>query len=248
MKKNYLLISSSLFMLFVLSACATIDGSLLETAETLPKGKVRVTGYTSSVLMVHSFFSDYLYDPANPDQEEGDGTISTPGLKLNYGLTENTDLVFSTNLSNPLNNARLGLKYALNEPGETFRIALMPSVYYGNGEDAMDSDVGGTSNERMDYRVLGAELPLLVTYRTENAFAVTLSPRIAYNKFYYRRAGENLDWDIYESYVAGLVASPSLRFGIVTITAPELGVYFYPVKEEDYHVQPTLTFGVGMEF
>ncbi|HOH46430.1 MAG TPA: hypothetical protein PLX59_01205 [Candidatus Cloacimonadota bacterium] len=237
-----------LSLLLFLGACATIDSSMLETAETLPQGKIRITGYTTSALMIHSMFSDYLNDPDNPDPQESDGTASTPGLKLNYGLLDHAELSFSSNLSSPMNNGRLSLKYALNQPVEKFRFAIMPSIYYNSGEDGMETNPGGTSEYRMLYKVLGGELPLLITYRREDVFAITLCPKIAYNRFLYRRAGGNSNWETYESYLAGLVASPSFKFGIVTITAPELGIFYYPVKEGDYHIQPTLTFGVGLEF
>lgn len=247
MNRHYLPQLILLALLLCLSACASIDGSLMDTAETLPKGHLRVSGYETTAIPAYNFITDHQNDPGNPDSEDKIYSVAALGLKLNYGLMENYELVISTDISIALNNAKLGLKYSLNRPDETFRMAIMPSVYFSNGGDEGLIDPGGGNGENMDYRVRGVELPLLVTYRV-GVFAVTLSPRISYNRISYRRTGEDRDWDVYESYMAGLVASPSFKLKILTITIPELGVYFYPVKDGDFQVQPALTFGLGLEF
>lgn len=235
----------------VLGGCATIDSSMLERAQTLEKGKFEASAYSGSLLLAHSFISNELYQPGDPNPDPADVVVSSIGFKLSYGLNSQAELIASSNLSKPLYNGKLGLKYRLGEASTEHCWAIMPAVYYSNGEDdASNLDVGGSgAGTYIDYRVVGFEMPVLHTWTVDENLALTFCAKGAFNVFDYQkyRSDNQVGSGTHQSLLGALIISPSFKVKGLIFTAPELGLYYFPVKEGGHHLQPTLSFGLSLE-
>lgn len=239
-----------LIVSLILCGCATVDVSLLEKAKTVPEGSIEITAYTSSNLLAHHFLEEQ-FNGSDEEGDQSDEQVSSPGLKVDYGLSDNVEIMLSSNLSNPFQNGKIGLKYRFDDGSSNLSYALLSNFYYSRGESQANLiDSEHSVLDEVNYLVTGINLGIIFSYEADNSFALTLSPQISHNRFAYRTGDmtANEPRSVYESFMGGLVLSPSLKFGRAFIVCPELGVFAYPLKDGQMQIQPTLSYSIGLEF
>ncbi|HRY83537.1 MAG TPA: hypothetical protein P5533_02770 [Candidatus Cloacimonadota bacterium] len=236
-----------LALLFLASACATLDSSSMETAKTLPKGELKAIGYVGSQLSTHRMiYTDQLYPE---DENEAEPTHLAMGMKLGVGVSNRAELDLSFCTAN-LYNLKGAFKYRLSDYDKTWQYALMPGAWHSMGYSEFNYPMNDYSppNEAGFWNT-GFELPFLVTVSPADYFSATGSAKLALNHIRYKQVDEDgiVDQGDYTSLITALTLTPQLRYKRF-VFMPEVGVYAYPAKEGNFRLQPVWHVGLGMDW
>lgn len=234
-------------LLIVLSGCAVIDTSVMDSAIPLKAGEVKAITYLDAGIEQNSL----VYTPVIVDEDNNTtsaGSKPDLGLKIGVGLGGNTELDVSTlAFSAPLGKASLKIGLWDNN---TSAVAIMPGVYSYRGTGPHEFSPGGSDlMYRGEYKSTGVELPVLYTRREGTSGRLTLCAKLGYNWLNYTRrdiADDVIDSGEHEGLYSGLVVSAQLKlWKIVLIT--EGGAYAIKVLRGKGTVVPVLNLGVGID-
>lgn len=234
-------------LLLLTTACATLDSSSMETAKTLPKGKIKAIAFAGSQLSTHRMiYQDQLY----PEEEyEARPTYLAAGMRVGIGVSDRSELDLSFCTAN-LYNLKGAFKYRLNDDDETWQYALMPGAWHSMGYSEFNYPMNDYSppNEAGFWNT-GFELPFLVTVSPADYFSATGSAKLALGHIRYKQVDEDgiVDQGNYTSLITALTLTPQLHYKRF-VFMPEVGVYAYPAKEGNFRLQPVWHVGFGMDW
>lgn len=211
--------------LLLLSACASLDMSHMQTAIPLGANHVDASVYLGSGINLNSTqeFSE-IYDEIaatdtlncsldinNQSQWIEWGKIITTvngGLNLAYGLGPKTDIFFR---SIGDWGCKLGVKQLLWNQEDSF-IAIMPVVNYANmkftGRESYQGETVFEADDR--YLIYGAELHGIYTHKPNKITSLTVSPHISMTIF--SRQYNGTDYGPYHVFHGGIKSNAKVNF------------------------------------
>jgi len=233
-----------LIMITLLTGCAVLDVSSLETAIPLPPRRVEISTNQSVGLDLETVVleEDEL---VNGDSPPGymPGTSSVTGVQAAIGL-ENQMEVGTRFWISPYNyGAKIFLKKLMNQNGSNY-LALQPAFTYLNSVDESDGPNGDE-----EYTAIGSELQLIYTMKASPYFALSLIGRGNVNRYQHTLWDVNGDEIINGPHTiihGGFRGNLELRLHPFFFI-PELGFEIVPVINGETSVVPVVGFALGVE-
>lgn len=240
-----------LFVLIIMTGCAVMDTSVMDTAEPLEQGHVKMETFTSSGLILEST----VYN----EEEEGFDYEDNPrkaliwpliGLKFGIGVSDSTEVGVKGWASIGSIGAKAYLKYQLDRQDDVY-YALMPALTY-TGIDNNDSNTDDVDSSNRDYKYksVGVELPLLVTKKFSEYISLTAALRANYNYFQYQYIdgnGERIKRGPFNVVHGGVLGNARLKL-IYLVLTPEVGIEVVPVINGDLTILPNWGLTLGLQF
>ncbi len=241
MKAPYPLISV-LVLMGLLSGCAVLDVSSLETAIPLQPRRVEISTNQSIGIDLETVV---LQDEDLNNGEMPPGyrpeANSVTGVQAAIGLQNDMEAGGRFWLS-PFNyGGRIFLKKLLDKDANRY-FAIQPAVTYLR---SYDDDPG----ESYIYTAIGSELQLLYTLKASSNFAFTLVGRGNINRYQEQYTDQNGDEIVYGPYIlfqGGLRGNIELRLHPFFFV-PELGIEVVPVVNGETTLVPVIGFALGVE-
>jgi hypothetical protein len=231
------------FVLLLLCGCAVMDISVMDTAEPLQPGKVKIETYAGTGLILEST----VYDNVVETGESHKAAIwPVNGFRLGMGIADKTEAggkVWFTGFSA---GAKAYLKYLLQQNNDTY-YAIIPAITYVKAKDQSNNN---SSNLDYEYKSVGAELPFLVTRKVSEYLSLTAAARLNYNSLEYSLYGGSSPSDKHGPYSVvhgGILGNARLKYYYLVLT-PEVGVEFVPVVNGAFTVLPNYGLSVGLQF
>jgi len=149
---RYSTMSACLVILF-LNGCAVMNTSVMETAEPLNPGAIRIGAelFIGPELGNDMFFEDTYQDSVLQ--------MPATGTSIGLGVTKNLELCGKLWLSNLSAGIRGQAKYRLPSPIAAIQWAILPGFNH-----AGSFEVGGKS----EYAITGADIPIVVSWGSES--------------------------------------------------------------------------------
>jgi len=232
----------SLFSLLLLTGCAVLDISTLDTAIPIEANHVQIKYLNSAGLELSTTVITDSELENDPDVSEyGAGMWPVVAWNAAIGLRDQADIGARFWLSTDSRGGKLYYKKLMHQEGNTY-LSLVPAINFveGTSED-------WETDER--YHSLGGELQLLYTYKAGEYFRFTAAIRANYNR--YTESTYDSNGDLYEQGPFNIVhwgtrANVMLKLGPLMII-PELGAEMVPVVNGEIDLLPTVGLGVGLE-
>lgn len=247
-----------LLFAFILSGCAVIDSSNLDTAQNLAPGRLKILHYQGYSLNTHRLLSDTILDYDGYNELEISGASNgyyNQGIKFGVGLT-NRDEINISFLTPAV--AKIAWKHRLSNDSLRVQRALMPSVMVGGGEDRnigfLDGINGSYRTYWRSYSSNTVELPFMVTIK-QNHYSMTACLKVGYNRIkytdYWREDPSEyepsiIEKGVFDNYMAGLIFTPRVKLFSVVLM-PEVGIYGYETIDGSLNFVPVWNFGIGFE-
>lgn len=236
-----LIILSSAFLL--LCGCAVMDISVMDTAEPLQPGKVKLETYAGTGLILEST----VYDHVSETGESSRAAIwPLNGFKLGMGIADKTEAggkIWFTGFSA---GAKGYVKYLLKQEKNTY-YSIIPAITYVKAKDESNNN---ETNLDYEYKSIGAELPFLVTWKASEYVSLTAAARLNYNSLEYSLFGGSNPSDKHGPYNVvhgGILGNARLKLYYLVVT-PEVGLELVPVVNGDFTVLPNYGLAVGLQF
>lgn len=229
-----------LMLLVILSGCAVVDISTLDTAVPLPPKDFKIGIYESVGLDISSaVFNEYDGD----DQQDNLIGYAVVGTDLALGLPDDMELG-SRFYIGPFNGGvRLYLKKLLMHEKDT-RISILPAFTYVYESESDDTD------EWDKFNAYGAEVQVIYTYTLNKHLAVSGAVRGNYSRYTEKRHdNQSNSPDVlgpYNVLHGGFRANLELQAGGLYFI-PEVGVEFAPIVNGRFGVLPTVGVGLGLK-
>jgi hypothetical protein len=232
---RYLLV---LWLLMLLSGCAVMDLSTLDTAVPVAPAKVQVAPYQAIGLDMSSVVYN---DEAQDDDEHFASVDLATGIKANISVREDMDLQLRGYIgTGKSRGAKLGIKKLVLHKGNHY-MAIAPAFNWISDKPS--------DSEESDYKAFGIELQLLNTYHI-GGVSITMVARGNYSRLMLDRSiyGSISGTDIreYDIVHGGLRANLCLKAKHLYII-PEIGFEFVPVINGKLSMIPTLGWTIGLE-
>jgi len=156
-----------------LFACAGVESSVMDTAETLGKGNLSVSNTFTMGINATEWL---LMDPE--DIFDGDTVHPLQYAELKYGLNDEIDLSLRGGLHVDAQSAKLLLKKQLSK-----RDAISTAVVFGGAYSRIDPIYWDYwyNDEVKDFEVLSGDMSLLFTRRFWRVNQITLAARGSYH-------------------------------------------------------------------
>ena len=231
-------------LMMLLSGCAVMNTSMMETAETVELGHPKFGveyGYgldlTSTMLITNIETNEETAFDAT-------GLLSLPvyGMKAGIGLTNEMDINGKVWVSLGGVGSKVYLKHRLPYQSEKVAIAIMPGFTFVTTESDDENDEN--TIEIAEINSYGFEIPLLATYRVGSALAITGMARYSADFI------SIVEADINEAFMLnrfGFVGGLSLELGPLYFR-PEVGVEMASQKYGTFGMAPTFAIGAGLDF
>ncbi len=234
--------------LVALSGCAVMNTSMMETAETVEAGHLKLgVEYNTGLDLTSTIFL----------VEDTSGTFTATelmvgeayGVRLGVGLTDRTELNAKLWVSVGGVGAKLYAKHALTERDAATSWAVAPGLTFVTSESD-DDDEGSLEDFIAEVTTFGVEIPVIVTHRFNDVFSVTGVVRYSLDSVSIAfPSGSPLE-DIGETAVLhrfGIIGAPSLDLGVFYLR-PEIGVELAGRIHGDLGYVPIIGLGAGFEF
>ncbi len=229
-------------LIIILSGCAVMDTSVLETAETLEKGHFEFSVDTGTGIDLADAVAVSSDDDHFLDAEE---LIPAPvmGLNLGLGLADDLQANFKTWASVAGGGGRFSLKNRLTKPSDsTFVWAVMPGLNYLRSDIDMND---GYLDYECDIEVIGFEIPLLYSRRLYSHLDYFGAFRYGYDNIQINSIdGEDIEGE-YELHRFGLYQGLGVRFGWL-IFRSEIGFDTVMNEDSEWGFVPTVNMRVGL--
>ena len=208
-------------MILFMNGCAVMNTSVMETAEPLNPGAIRVGG---EMFIGPELGSDLFFEDADQDSVL---QASAMGGSMGLGVTKNLELSGKFWVSSLGGGVRGQAKYRLPLPITAIQCAVLPGIY-----QAGSVEVEGKS----EYNVTGADIPIVVSWGSES-LALYIATRYSI---------DSLTRDFGKESVTlkrvGVLSGISLKVWKLYIR-PEIGYE----KVSGYNGIATLGLGFGLE-
>ncbi len=247
-----------LVILSLLTGCAIIDSSNLESAQNLEPGRVKMITYQGAALSTHRMLSDTITDYDTDDDivvyDTPDIYYST-GFKFGVGLTQRDEIDLSALLPNCY---KLAWKHRFTEDSLRVQLALMPAVSISSGDDRyifLEGLNGQYEKYFREYNSRTIELPLLVTIARES-ISMTACFKAGYNHISYTDYWREDTWEhtpavldkgTFDTVMVGLILTPRIKLSSIVLI-PEAGLYYYRTNEGNLNFVPVWNLGLGLDF
>ena len=229
------------------SGCAVMSTSVMETAETIEQGHVKLgADYNMGLEMTSLIFLEDDDSETFIATEMAGG--ETWGLKLGYGVTRNTELNAKFWVSVGGLGGRLYAKRALSVPDPHLSMAVAPGITFVTTESEDDNE-GSLEEYIAEVRSFGGEIPFIVTYRFNDFVAVTGIVRYSLDSIEIAFPDGPLDGlnDTWLLHRFGFINGWSVDLGTFYIR-PEVGIEMATQINGDFGYVPIVGLGAGFEF
>jgi len=235
------------FVLTLSSGCAVMSTSVMETAETIEQGHLKVgADYNMGLEMTSLIFLE---------DDDSETFVATEmagseawGLKLGYGITDNTELNAKLWTSIGGLGGRLYVKRALAVSDPHLSMAVAPGFTFVTTESE-DDDEGSLEAYIAEVNSFGGEIPFIVTYRFNDVVAVSGIVRYSLDSIEIAFPTGPLE-DLNDSWLLhrfGFINGWSLDLGAFYLR-PEVGVEMATQINGNFGYVPILGLGAGFEF
>jgi hypothetical protein len=229
--------------LLLLCGCAVMDTSVMDTAEPLKPGEVKLETFTSTGLVLESTVFD-----ENEEAGESHKAVMWPvtGLKMGLGIADKAEFGAKAWLSHFSLGTKVYLKYLFGQEGKNYYSIIPAFTYAGVKEGNQDGDLFTD----YEYKSIGAELPILATHKVSEAVSLTAAARLNYNMLeYHYNDGDGyvVKRGPYTIVHGGLQVNARFKLSVLVLT-PEVGVEFVPVVNGDFTVLPDAGLTLGLQF
>jgi len=231
-----------LLMMAILSGCAVLDVSSLETAIPLKPRRVEISANQSVGIDLETVVleDDDLIDGEVPPGYQPT-SFSVTGVQAAIGLENEMEAGGRFWLS-PMNfGGRIFLKKLLNKDDNRY-FAIQPAFTYLRSYD-------DDPEESYIFTAIGSELQLLYTIKASPNFAFTLVGRGNINRYEETDKDQNGEETVYGPYTlmqGGFRGNIELRLHPFFLI-PELGVDVVPIVNGDTTFVPVVGFAIGVE-
>ncbi len=237
----------SLVALILTSGCAVMSTSVMETAETIEPGHLKLgADYNMGLEMTSLIFLED--DDSETFVATGMAAGEAWGLKLGFGLAEGTELNAKLWASVGGLGGRFYVKRRLTERDAGLAMAIAPGITFVTTESD-DDDEGSLEEYIAAVHSFGGELPFIVTYRFNDVVAVSGIARYSIDSIeivFPEGALEDLN-DTWLLHRFGLINGWSLDLGAFYLR-PEIGVEMASQINGDFGYVPIFAIGAGFEF
>ena len=243
-------------VLIALTGCAVMDTSVMDTAEPMKPGHVKLESFASMGVILESA----VYE------EEDDGEVTESnnvrsagmwpvmGLKLAIGIPDSSEVGAKGWLSSSTTGVKAYFKKQVYRKGNVYH-ALIPALTYSgiktdNSDDEYNGDYGDVNYSDYKYSSIGFELPYLITTKLAEEVALTTAVRANYNYLEYQyvnNTGALVKRGPYNIFHAGVLVNARVKLGWVVVT-PEVGVELVPVINGDFTMLPNVGLTLGLQF
>lgn len=190
---RYLLYSLALLSCLALYACAGVEASVMDTAETLGTGKLSVS---NTFTMGINFPEWQNIDPE--DIFDGDTIHPIQYPELKYGLNPQVDISLRLGMHEDAQSAKVLLKKQISKQDK-----VSTAVVLGGGMAKIDSRFWDEDYDNYHgFEVLSAELHLLLTRQFWRLNYITVAARGSYHRF--STELKNSSWEVEDVYHAGM--------------------------------------------
>ena len=219
------------------AACAGVDSAVMDTAETLGKGKISVSNNFTMGLNLPEWVNMNSEDIYESDTVH---PLGYPELKL--GLAPDLDISVRFGIVDEAKSAKLLVKKQMSKDEKVSTAIVVGGGALFGSPNYWDVDEYGNYDS---FEVYSGDLAFLLTRKLMRAHYATLAFRGSYHRFGTKFTNDT--WEYEDVYNAGvrlngkLVVDPF--FGIL-----ELGVEAPLSIEDTKQVYPWMGIGAGIEF
>jgi hypothetical protein len=227
----------------LISGCAVMDTSVLDSAEPLMPGKVKLETYASTGVILEST----VYDE---DIEYGESAKAVPwpvwGFKLGVGIADKAEVGAKGWITGFSLGSKTYLKYLFHQEGKDYYSVIPAITYAGVKED--NEDYNDASDFK--YKSIGFELPILMTRKLSEEVSLTAAARMNYNFLEYEYQNTNgslVKNGPFNVLHGGILVNARAKLWAFVL-CPEVGVEIVPVVNGDITVLPNYGVSVGLQF
>ncbi|GAB1469032.1 hypothetical protein MASR2M64_18050 [Candidatus Cloacimonadota bacterium] len=264
-----LLVLTVLSAVIMMTGCAVMDLSTLETAMPIAPARVQASGYVATGLdLATAVYSQQAYYGL-PTNSHEDGTIFSglAGLKIGVSVSPKADLIAryyktghgldiddlfvnssSLHYRDRTTGMKLGGKALIYQENKNY-VAVMPlyTRVRGVSTDYWTDDQGAILDD-YEYRNLynsdGIELQIIYTYKAGKVVQFSLAGKYNYN--YYREVYHNVQSKAYHLNHYGIRGNVCVT-GKHVFLFFELGEEFVPIHPGFTKAQPNIGWGLGLK-
>lgn len=231
----------------ILAGCAVMNTSVLETAETLDPGHVKLGAeYTMGLDLTSTVFLED--DTSGTFTADGLLGVECYGIRAGVGLSERLEAGGRLWVAIGGLGSKVYAKYRLPWGGERSGYAVVPAFTYVSSDS--DDDDDGLDEYIADVTSYGFELPFIATYAFNEHVSVSGVARYSIDFIGIGYPEDSILSDISDDYVlhrVGLLNGWSFEAGVLYLR-PEIGVEMASQINGDLGVVPILGLGLGLEF
>ncbi|PKN78960.1 MAG: hypothetical protein CVU48_06790 [Candidatus Cloacimonetes bacterium HGW-Cloacimonetes-1] len=230
-------------VIMTLAGCAAMDISTQETAVPLGKGVISCSQYLAASLdMPTTVVIEELNIPENSTPKTN---LAYTGLRVGYGINEETDLIFRAWGENFSDGMKFNVKRQFRNDGNSF-YALIPGIYYSSHKFHYHDQ----SYQKFEYQDYGAEMQFVYTNIMAPQCYGTLAARANIDLYDQKTVDFDTNNETYGPYFIyhfGVRANLKLSSGYYFLM-PEIGAEIVPVVNGYLGVVPVYSLGFGIEF
>jgi len=235
-------------LLIMLSGCAVMDTSVLDTAEPLQEGKVKLETFASTGLVLET--AVYNEEDDEVDNPRYAAMWPVMGLKYGIGIADSAEVGIKGWAALGSIGCKAYYKLLLDRKDDVYYSMIPAFTYTGidNDDAAHDDDEAPDSDHK--YMSLGVELPVLVTRKFSENVSFTVAARMNYNYFKYQYVaehGELIKHGPYNMVHGGVLCNAMFKLDFLYLT-PEVGVEVVPVIDGCLTFLPNLGLSLGLRF
>jgi len=234
--------------LAMLSGCAVMNTSMMETAETVEAGHLKLGAeYNMGLDLTSTIF--LVNDTSGTFTATELMAAEAYGFKLGVGLTDRTELNAKLWSSIGGMGAKLYAKHAFTPRGTATSWAVAPGLTFVTSASDDDGD-GSLEDFIADVTTFGVEIPVIVTHRFNDVFSLTGVARYSLDSVSIAFPAGSFLEDIGETaflHRFGIIGAPSLDLGAFYLR-PEIGVELAGRIHGDLGYVPIIGLGAGFEF
>lgn len=238
----------SLASISIITGCAVLDSTLMDTAETLPPGEIRTVTYG-----VYGINPNTLICTPEIDHEQYNSTEIKQrfmtGHKFEYGLAKNVELGCSfQSLFGAMN---MGVKLKLIDSGKT-KLAIMPGAFYMKNKGPNNSEDTGETELYGEQYATGIDVPMLLTVMQNDKVSYNYGAKLGYMMLEYFRSEQS-------GASQRTVSRGELNTPFVTLSlgmmikfrrmhiSPEIGITRIQTSAGEYQSVPLMNLGFGFD-
>lgn len=245
---RFLGIALSVLAVAALSGCAVMNTSMMETAETVEAGHLKLGAeynmgldLTSTIVLVGDTSETFTATELM--------AAEAYGFRLGLGLTDRTELNAKLWGSVGGMGAKLYAKHALTQRGAATSWAVAPGLTFVTSASD-DDDEGSLEDFIAEVTTFGVEIPVIVTRRFNDVFSVTGVVRYSLDSVTIAfPTGSSLEGIGETAFLHrfGIMGAPSLDLGVFYLR-PEIGVELAGRIHGGLGYVPIIGLGAGFEF
>lgn len=244
------------FLLALLSGCAVIDTSVLDTAEPLKQGNVKFETYGATGLNLQQAVNvsdDEIYEDSVDDYDNLSENIAWPlaGLKMGIGIADSSEIGIKGWLALGNGGGKLYYKKVLKQKDNTYQ-SIIPAVTFTSSKTKItdNDDIEHLEVLYNKYSSIGVEFPYVITTKASEYVSISAAIKLNYDYFKYQYYDEDEFLHKHGPYNilhGGIVGNIRFKLAFLTL-CPELGVEIIPVVNGHVTAMPNIGCAAGLQF